>query len=699
MKITEDFIGNETKALTKIKIASILRWWGFDPDSYSTWGNARSDMNNILSESSSSTISDREHASSFLSKINYINDTDTVIGDILFASDEPGVWFDPSDFSTLFQDSGGTVPVTAVEQPVGLMLDKSRGKHENGPRRVNLLRNTVFAGAVSGTDTTSVQPTGWSKAFWTGGSIDVNNSADDRTITFSTTSGRMVIGYAIPVTEGRVYVCSADIEVLSGSYTAISVIDFTNTGTDHVRQYFLNGVPFDTGSTVSSGRLVCVLTVGSGASTTTFRLGSGANASRTGVIKISRPDVRLSADSSILPGYQRITESWPGAIPGNHASQATTTARPILSAKYNLLSSSANVAAAPWNSTVGTFSFAPATPYIGVEAYRVTNAGTGSFRFIAHPFTARVGTYTVSAIVEEDIANPSEYTDLGLQQAPSTTLGRIRIYWPTGSVGAASAFPLNARGSLLSSVGPNGGRVFSIQFEANVTVVGKHRALFYPSSTTQNTAGVILHCVDVRLSVDAALPSFQPVVSQTEYQTEGFPYYLSFDGVDDHLNIGVLNMSAASAAGYFSAITKLSDASSARWYSHGLIASTGSVRLLAPANSGQASVRAGFVSSSGLREVGGQSHAAPITLTVRSEIEPGVRIWVTHNNVAAPSITVVPTVFSADGVACIGAQVYVNYRANFFNGRIYALLVAGRKSSGSELAVIETFLRNKSRAY
>ena len=43
----------------------------------------------------------------------------------LFASSEIGAWYDPSDFSTLFQDSAGTTPVTAVEQPVGLMQDKS----------------------------------------------------------------------------------------------------------------------------------------------------------------------------------------------------------------------------------------------------------------------------------------------------------------------------------------------------------------------------------------------------------------------------------------------------------------------------------------------------------------------------------------------------------------------------------------------
>ena len=44
-----------------------------------------------------------------------------------FLKGEPGAWYDPSDLTTLFQDSAGTTPVTAVEQPVGLMLDKSRG--------------------------------------------------------------------------------------------------------------------------------------------------------------------------------------------------------------------------------------------------------------------------------------------------------------------------------------------------------------------------------------------------------------------------------------------------------------------------------------------------------------------------------------------------------------------------------------------
>lgn len=48
----------------------------------------------------------------------------------IFAGGEQGAWYDPSDLSTLFQDSAGSIPVTNTAQQVGLMLDKSgRGKH------------------------------------------------------------------------------------------------------------------------------------------------------------------------------------------------------------------------------------------------------------------------------------------------------------------------------------------------------------------------------------------------------------------------------------------------------------------------------------------------------------------------------------------------------------------------------------------
>lgn len=43
----------------------------------------------------------------------------------LFAANERGFWYDPSDSSTLFQDTAGSTPVTTAGQTVALMLDKS----------------------------------------------------------------------------------------------------------------------------------------------------------------------------------------------------------------------------------------------------------------------------------------------------------------------------------------------------------------------------------------------------------------------------------------------------------------------------------------------------------------------------------------------------------------------------------------------
>ena len=48
----------------------------------------------------------------------------------LFSGGQQGAWYDPSDFSTMFQDVAGTVPVTATGQAVARINDKSgRGNH------------------------------------------------------------------------------------------------------------------------------------------------------------------------------------------------------------------------------------------------------------------------------------------------------------------------------------------------------------------------------------------------------------------------------------------------------------------------------------------------------------------------------------------------------------------------------------------
>ena len=53
-----------------------------------------------------------------------------------------GAWFDPEDMSTMFQDAAGTIPVTAVGQPVGKILDKS-GNNYHASQPITASRPTL----------------------------------------------------------------------------------------------------------------------------------------------------------------------------------------------------------------------------------------------------------------------------------------------------------------------------------------------------------------------------------------------------------------------------------------------------------------------------------------------------------------------------------------------------------------------------
>lgn len=65
----------------------------------------------------------------------------------LFKSGEQGVWYDPSDHDTLYQDAAGTTPVTSPGDPVGLMLDKSQGLNESNDLTPEISTTTGWFGA------------------------------------------------------------------------------------------------------------------------------------------------------------------------------------------------------------------------------------------------------------------------------------------------------------------------------------------------------------------------------------------------------------------------------------------------------------------------------------------------------------------------------------------------------------------------
>ena len=116
-----------------------------------------------------------------------------VIPASLFTNAEPGVWYDPSDITTLFQDTAGTTPVTASGQTVALMLDKSRGLVLGAERLTNGDFSSGSTGwTVTGGDATHI-------ATFSGGTLRYQSDTTTPVLNVAQ-AGALVIGKTYLVT-------------------------------------------------------------------------------------------------------------------------------------------------------------------------------------------------------------------------------------------------------------------------------------------------------------------------------------------------------------------------------------------------------------------------------------------------------------------------------------------------------------------
>ncbi|MCO8081990.1 LamG domain-containing protein [Acinetobacter lwoffii] len=109
----------------------------------------------------------------------------------LFANGEQGFYYDPNDLTTMFQDAAGVIPVTDVGQPVGLMLDKSKGLELGA----ELITNGTFDTGIEGWDSYSA-------------TLEYSGSQLKATATASTSGS---VSQAISTVSGKFYVISCEI--------------------------------------------------------------------------------------------------------------------------------------------------------------------------------------------------------------------------------------------------------------------------------------------------------------------------------------------------------------------------------------------------------------------------------------------------------------------------------------------------------
>ena len=117
----------------------------------------------------------------------------------MFAAGEQGVWYEPSDLTTMFQDRAGTTPVTTPGQTVGLRLDKSKRLVLGS----ELITNGTFADGTT---------TGWTSGSAASTATVVSGEMQ---VTAVSSSGRQVTSISTEI--GKTYIVTGIGRFISGS--------------------------------------------------------------------------------------------------------------------------------------------------------------------------------------------------------------------------------------------------------------------------------------------------------------------------------------------------------------------------------------------------------------------------------------------------------------------------------------------------
>lgn len=218
----------------------------------------------------------------------------------LFVSGAQGAWYDPSDFSTLFQDSAGSTPVTAVEQPVGLMLDRS-GRGNHALQATSASRPVLRARYNLLTRSEEFDNAGWSKITTT---VTANtDTAPDGTLTADTVAATGANSLIYQVVSGlsnnTSYTLSIWVKTVTSATTATLAFYTAGGGTTIGSQSFT--------TTGSWQRVTLTATTGTLSGETWFALG-GSNTFATGeTFYIWGAQLLTAADQTATGGaYQRI---------------------------------------------------------------------------------------------------------------------------------------------------------------------------------------------------------------------------------------------------------------------------------------------------------------------------------------------------------------------------------------------------------
>jgi hypothetical protein len=563
----------------------------------------------------------------------------------LFASGAPGFLLDATlaDLSSLYQDSAGTIPVTNVEQPVGLVLDTSQGLALGS----NLVTNGTFD-----TNTTGWTAIGGGTLASVGGELLVTNTAGNY-------GGASQL---ITCVIGKRYVVSCTARI----------------GTTPLA-YLLVRAGSATGTTIVSATT---------SSSTNVTLNIAFNATNTSMFVVLGNDTGLGATAF----YDTVTFQ---EVAGNHFVQSTSAARPVLSARVNLLTKTEQFNDAAWvkSASPPTVTANTTTAPDGTTTADTIASAGGSSQFAYQDVAVTVGT-TV------------KYSFYILKTTSTTNglYGGFSVEFRTAST-AVAEYGANIdsdTGALItpSGWGTAGFSTTSIVSAGNFWLI----TVTTPAAPATTTLARIYHGVagyflngtrlgsgssskvlwgaDLRVANDTASPVYQRVNTATDYATTGFPLYLRYDGVDDFMS-SPLALSTLGLTVWFGFRKTGNVGVSSRYFFMG--DTTGSVN-----NLGALQNAIGYRWPENTNVPLGSDDIS--TRLVSYQRASTTSQTANLNGIAVSPNTSLTTTFTS-ATSRLGCNIVSGVNDLFFNGRIYfPLVVLGRTATATEITNMESYL-------
>lgn len=394
---------------------------------------------------------------------------------------------------------------------------------------------------------------------------------------------------------------------------------------------------------------------------------------------------------------------------GNHATQTTSTSRPVLSARVNMLTKTEAFDDAVWTLSGSTLSATKVTSPLSTQTAQqlyetATTAWHGVYRTANLTISSAM---TFSCYVK---ANGRDYAVLNTTGPLGTDyvaacFDLVNLTATTGRSGAYTS-PV----ATITDVG-NGWRRCVLSYSTTSTsgspavaasntaspTYGSFAAFAYAGDASK---GIYIWGADLRATnqVVVGLPVYQRVNTSTDYDTAAFPLYLKFDGVDDSLATAAIDFTGTEKMSVFAAERKLSDSAQGviAELSATIASNNGSFMLTAP-NSASANYN---FSSKGTTQVDN---------TVTTYTSPLSGVLTGLADISAPSNVIrVNGTQAGSSTSSQGTGNYGNYalfvgRRNSaslqWTGNLYGLIVRGALTSTPQISAAENWLRLRSRAY